>query len=81
MGYCCFMGLCLNLYCGGMDVGAGGIGQSLLDLNKFSDVDPVLGYGVPALAGIFSRGGGMLSAEEPPWVDLLGIFPLPNSSL
>ena len=41
----------------GADVGVGGIGQSFLHLNKFSDVDPVLGHGVPALAGIFSSGG------------------------
>ena len=62
------MGLCLNFYCGG-------IGQSFLDSNKFSDFDPVLGHGVPALAGIFSSGGGLLSAEEPPWGGFSWNFP------
>ena len=59
----------------GVDVGVGGIGQSFLDLNRFSDVDPVSGHGVPALAGIFSSGGGLLSAEEPPWGGFSWNFP------
>ena len=59
----------------GIDVGAVGIGQSLLALNKFSDVDPVLGHGLPALAGIFSSGGGLLSVEEPPWSGFSWKFP------
>ena len=63
----------------GVDVGLGGIGQSFLDSNMFSGVDPVSGHGVPAPAGIFSSGGVLLSAED--GVDFLGIFPLPNSSL
>ena len=60
------MGLCLNFYCGGR-CRCGWTDQSFLGSNRFSDVDPVLGHGVPALAGIFSSGGGLLSTEEPPW--------------
>ena len=51
----------------GVDVGAGGIGQSFLDSNKFSDVDPALAHGVPALVWISSSGGGLSPADEPPW--------------
>ena len=58
---------CASTFIVGVDVGAGGIGQSFLDSNKFSDIDPALGHGVPALVGIFSSGGELLSAEEPPW--------------
>ena len=66
---------CASTFIKGDDVGVGGIGQSFLDLNKFSDVDPVLGHGVPTLAGIFSSGGGLLSAEEPPWGGFSQSFP------
>ena len=48
----------------GVDIEAGGIGQSFLDLNRFSDADPVSGHGVPALAGMFSSDGGLSLAEE-----------------
>ena len=64
------MGLWLNLYCGG-GCRCGGIGQYFLDSNKFSDVDPAPGHGVPAQVGISSSGGGLLSVDEP----LLGGFP------
>ena len=47
----------------GADVGTGvgGIGQSFLVLNRFSEVDPALGQGVPCLTGALgmsSKGGG-----------------------
>ena len=71
---CCFMGLCLNFYCGG-GCRCGGIGQSFLDSNKFSDVNPAPGHGVPALVGICSSGGGLLSGEEPPWGGFPWNFP------
>ena len=51
----------------GVDVGAWGIGQSFLDSNRFSDIEPVLGHGVPALAGMSSSGGGLSLAEEVSW--------------
>ena len=60
----------------GVDVGAGGIGQSFLNSNKFSDVDPAPSHGVPTLVRIFSSGGGLLSFEEPPWGGFSWIFPL-----
>ena len=53
----------------------GGIGQSFLDSNMFSDIVPALGHGVPALVGMFSSGGGLLSAEEPPWGGFSWNFP------
>ena len=62
---------CALTFIVGMDVGAGEIGQSFLDSNRFSDIDPALGHGVLALIGIFSSGGRLLSAKEPPW-NLLG---------
>ena len=52
----------------------GGIGQSFLNSNKFSDADPALGHGVPAWVGISSSGGG-LPAEEPPWGGFPWNFP------
>ena len=57
--------VCASTFIVGVDVGAGGISQSFLNLNKFSDVDPVLHHGEPSLTGIFSSGGGLLSAEGP----------------
>ena len=68
------MGLCLNFYCEGI-CRCGGIGQSFLYLNKFSDVDPVSGHGVLAVAGMFSSGWGLFSAEEPPLGGLSWNFP------
>ena len=46
----------------GVGTGDGGIGQSFLVLNRFSDVEPALGQGVPCLTetlAISSSGGGM----------------------
>ena len=46
----------------GVGVGVGGIDQSFLVLNKFSEADPVLGQGVPYLTwalGMSSSGGGL----------------------
>ena len=48
----------------GMDEGSGGIGQSFLDTNRFSDDGFVFGHGVPALAGISSSGGGLAQISE-----------------
>ena len=79
-GYCCFMELWLNFYCGGR-CRCGGIGQSFLDSNKFSDTDPTSGHGVPALVGVSSSGGGLLSAEEPPWGGFLWSFPFSKFSI
>ena len=59
-----------------VDAGVVEIGQSFLTSNKFSDIDPAPGHGVPALVGIFSSGGGWLSAEEPPWGGISWDFPL-----
>ena len=42
----------------------GGIGQSFLALNKFSEADPVLGQGVPSQTGALGMslsGGGLES--------------------
>ena len=46
----------------GVGVGVGGIGQSFLVSNKFSEADPMLGQGVPCLTGALgmSSGGGGL---------------------
>ena len=43
----------VSVFTVGTDVGAGvgGIGQSFLVSNRFSEVDPALGQGVPCLAG------------------------------
>ena len=46
----------------GVGTGVGGIGQSFLVWNQFSDADPALGQGVPCLTGalgISSSGGGL----------------------
>ena len=51
-----FHGVCFDFYCRG-GCRYGGIGQCFLDSNKFSDIDPAPGHGVPALVGIFSSGG------------------------
>ena len=43
--------------------GVGGIGQSFLVLNRFSEADPALGKGVPCLTGsleMSSSGGGLI---------------------
>ena len=66
---------CASTFIVGVDAGVRGIGQSLLNSNKFSDVDPFLAHGVPALAGILSSGGELLSAEEPPWGGFSWNFP------
>ena len=66
---------CASTFIVGVDVGMEGTGQYFLDLNKFSDVDPVSSHGVPALAGIFSSSGGLLSAEEPHWGGFSWSFP------
>ena len=45
-----------------MGTGVGGIGQSFLVSNRFSEADPVLGQGVPCLTvalGMSSSGGGL----------------------
>ena len=70
---------CGSTFTVGVDVGAGEIGQSFLDSNKFSDTDPALGHGVPAWVGISSGGRGLPPAE-PPWVGSLGISLFLNSS-
>ena len=41
--------------------GVGGIGQSFLVSNRFSEVDPALGQGVPCLIGALGTGGSCLS--------------------
>ena len=56
----------------GADVGtwAGGIGQSFLVSNRFSEVDPALGQGVPCLTGalvISSKGGESWTEGCPPF--------------
>ena len=46
----------------GVGTGVGGIGQSFLVSNKFSEADPALGQGVPYLTGapgMSSSGGGL----------------------
>ena len=48
----------------GVGTGVGGIGQSFLAWNRFSEADPALGQGVPCLTGalgISSSGGGLSS--------------------
>ena len=65
---------CGSTFIVGVEVGAGGIGQSFLDSNKFPDADPALGHGVPTQVGISSSGGG-LPAEEPPWGGFPWNFP------
>ena len=52
----------------GTDVGAGvgGIGQSFLGSNRFSEVDPALGQRVPCLIGALgmsSKGGGIWTED------------------
>ena len=39
---------------------AGGISQSFLNSDRFPNIDPALGHGVPTQFGIFSSGGGLL---------------------
>ena len=46
-----------------METGVGGIGQSFLVSNRFSNAEPALGQGVPCLTGapgMSSRGGGLV---------------------
>ena len=46
--------------------GVGGIGQSFLVSNRFSEVDPALGQGVPCLTGALgmsSKGGGFWTED------------------
>ena len=62
---------CASTFIVGVDVGTGGIGQSFLHTNRFSDVDPALGHGVPALVGISSGGGDCYQLRN-----LLGWIPL-----
>ena len=45
----------------GVEIIAGGIGQSLLNSNKFPDIFPALGHGVPAQVRILLSGEGLLS--------------------
>ena len=65
------MGVAASWDCGSifievLEVDVGGIGQSFLSSNRFTDIDPALGHGVPAWVGIFSSGGGLL-LNEVPW--------------
>ena len=51
----------------GVGAGVGGIGQSFLISNRFSEADPVLGQEVLALArtlGMSTSGGGLESLAE-----------------
>ena len=69
---------CGSTFIVGVDIGVGGIGQSFLDSNKFSDTDPALGHGVLAVVGVSSSGGDYYyyySAEKPPWDGFLWSFP------
>ena len=63
VGDCCNFGLFICFDGGvGMGTGVGGIGQSFLVSNRFSEADPALGQGVPCLnwaLRIFSSGGGL----------------------
>ena len=58
------MGLWLYLYWG-LEVDVGGIGQSFLNSNRFPNIDPAPGHGVPAWVGIFSSSRGLLLDELP----------------
>ena len=64
MGDCCNFGCSSVLMVGpGVGTGVGGIGQSFLVSNRFSDAKPVLGQWVPCLTGTpgkSSSGGGLL---------------------
>ena len=42
------------------------MGQSFLSSNRFPNIDPALGHGVPAWVGIFSSNVGLL-LDELPW--------------
>ena len=50
---------CVSIFIGGSEVDVGGIGQSFLNSNRFPDIDPAPGHGVPAWVGIFLSGGGV----------------------
>ena len=52
---------CGSIFIGVLEVDVGGIGQSFHSSNKFPDIDPALGHGVPAWVGIFSSGGGVVA--------------------
>ena len=63
----CYLRWC-SVFMVGTDVGAGvgGIGQSFLVSNRFSEVDPALGQGVPCLTGALgmsSKGGGFWTED------------------
>ena len=51
---------------GGFEVDVGWTGQSFLNLNRFSNIDPAPGHGMPAWDGIFSSDGGLL-LDKHPW--------------
>ena len=59
-GDCCYLGRCFCLH-GRADVGTGvgGIGQSFLVSNRFSEVDPPLGQGVPCLTRTLGRAASL----------------------
>ena len=52
--------VCGSTFIGGLEVDVGGIGQSFLNSNRFPNIDPNPGHGVPAWVGISSSGGGLL---------------------
>ena len=55
------LGVVALSFWGRFEVNAGGIGQSFLNSNKFPDIFPALGHGVPAQVGILSSSGRLLS--------------------
>ena len=63
MGDCCNLGGSSVLMVGaGVGIGIGGMDQSFMVSNKFSEVDPALKQGVPCLTGALgmsSSGGGL----------------------
>ena len=58
--------VCGSIFIGGLEVDVGGIGQSFFNSNRFPDIYPAPGHGVPGWVGIFSDGGGLL-LDELPW--------------
>ena len=48
--------VCGSTFIDELEVDVGGIGQSFLNSNRFPDIDPALGHGVPAWVRIFSSG-------------------------
>ena len=57
---------CGSIFIGGFEVDVEGICQSFLNLNRFPNIDPASGHGVPVWVGVFSSGGGLL-LDELPW--------------